>query len=62
MSKERKLYPEDQAKVDEYLKTGYNETERKPFKPFRLLLILLIVVTSFSFVSLFLGRLAGVEY
>lgn len=62
MAKERKLYPEDQAKVDEYLRTGYNDTERKPFKPFRLLLILVLVVTGFTFLSLFLGNLAGVEY
>ncbi|WP_372748726.1 DUF3094 family protein, partial [Litorivivens sp.] len=33
MSQDRKLYPEDQQRVDEYLKSGYNDTPRKPFKP-----------------------------
>lgn len=60
MAKEPKLYPEDQAKVDEYLRSGYNETERKPFKPLRMMLLLLVVVTSFSVLSIMIARLAGV--
>ena len=39
-----KLSPEDQAKVDEFISSGYNTTERKPFRPIRLLLILWCIV------------------
>lgn len=58
--KENKLYPEDQAKVDEFLSKGVNSVERKPFKPFRLFLILLVIVTGLSVFSLVLARMAGV--
>ena len=36
------LYPEDQKKVDEFLKRGVNSVERKPFRP-GLMIILLII-------------------
>ncbi len=61
MIKERKLYPEDQARVDQYLKSGYNETPRKPFKPMRLLMMLLVVVTAFSVFAIFLARSSGIH-
>lgn len=60
MSNERKLYPEDQQRVDEYLKSGYNDTPRKPFKPMRMIIMLIVVVTSFSALSIFLARASGV--
>ena len=60
MSQERKLYPEDQALVDEYLRTGYNDVERKPFRPLKLLGILAVVVTGFTFLSLAIAHFAGV--
>ena len=60
MTKENKLYPEDQARVDEFLSKGVNSVERKPFKPLRLLVILLLVVTSLSVFSLMLARMSGV--
>ena len=59
MSDEPKLYPEDQQKVDEFLARGINSVERKPFKPLRLLVLLLVVVTGLSVFSLFLVRWAG---
>ncbi len=40
-SYENRLYPDDQAKVDEFLKRGVNSVERKPFKPFRMILLLI---------------------
>lgn len=55
-----KLYPEDQAKVDEYLKVGYNNVERKPFRPFKLLLILIVAVSTMSIGSVLLARLTGI--
>ena len=61
MSKENKLYPEDQAKVDEFISKGINSVERKPFRPLRLLVILLVIVTGLSIFSLVLARTAGIH-
>lgn len=60
MAKENKLYPEDQAKVDEFLSKGVNSVERKPFRPLRLLLILVVVVTGLSVFSVMLARISGI--
>ena len=61
MNDERKLFPEDQRRVDEYLKSGYNETPRKPFKPMRLVFMLLAVVTAFSVFSILVARSSGIH-
>lgn len=61
MSNDNRLYPEDQEKVDKFLSEGVNSVERKPFRPLRLLVILLIIVTSLSFLSLTLTRCAGIS-
>lgn len=55
------LYPEDQEKVDEFISRGINSVERKPFRPGRLLLILIAVVTGLSILSQFLVRYAGIQ-
>ena len=55
------LYPEDQEKVDEFISRGVNSVERKPFKPGRMMLLLILVVTSLSILSQFLARYAGVD-
>lgn len=60
MTKENKLYPEDQAKVDAFLKTGVNSTERKPFRPLRLLIVLIVIVTGFSILSVKLPQIYGI--
>ena len=54
------LYPEDQKKVDEFVNRGINSVQRKPFRPLRLLALLIIVVTTLSLFSQFLARWAGV--
>ncbi len=56
---EPKLTPEDQAKVDEFVSTGINSVERKPFRPFRLLIFLVVVVSCLSGLSLMLARVSG---
>lgn len=56
-----KLYPEDQAKVDAFLKQGYNNVERKPYRPLKLLGILLIMVTTISVGALVLAALSGIH-
>lgn len=54
------LYPEDQAKVDEFIKRGVNSVERKPFRPLRLVILLIAVVMTLSVLSQLLARWAGV--
>ena len=55
------LHPEDQEKVDEFISRGVNSVERKPFKPMRMMILLIIVVTSLSILSQYLARFAGAE-
>lgn len=55
-----KLSPEDQARVDAYNKQGYNDVERKPFRPMLLLFILFLIVSSLGGLSYLLGKLEGV--
>ena len=57
---QNQLRPEDQQKVDEFLSRGINSVERKPFRPGRLLLMLIAVVMLLSIFSQLLARLAGV--
>ena len=54
------LYPEDQKKVDEFVNRGINSVQRKPFRPMRLMIMLIVVVTALSILSQFLARWAGV--
>jgi hypothetical protein len=56
-----KLNPEDQAKVDAFLKQGYNEIERKPFRPMKLLGILVVIVSFITVGSLVLARMSGIH-
>ncbi len=58
--REPELTPEDQAKVDKFVSTGINSVERKPFRPLRLLLFLVVVVSCLSGLSLLLARVSGV--
>jgi hypothetical protein len=59
-SYQNSLYPEDQAKVDGFLKCGVNSVERKPFRPMRLVLLLVVAVTGLSLLSQFLANWAGI--
>ncbi|MBB5211369.1 DUF3094 family protein [Microbulbifer hydrolyticus] len=56
----KKLSDQDQARVDQYLKSGYNDVERKPFRPFLLLGVIVGVLTLLSLLSLFIARTKGV--
>ncbi len=57
---ERRLYPEDQQRVDAFLKQGVNATERKPFRPLLLIVLLITVVTFFSLLSQGIALWSGV--
>ncbi len=59
-SYQNRLYPEDQAKVDEFVKRGINSVQRKPFRPMRLLLLLIAMVLGLSVLSQFVARWAGI--
>ena len=59
-SHQNTLYPDDQKKVDEFLRRGVNSVERKPFRPGRLLIMLMVVVLGLSLFSQLLARWAGV--
>ena len=54
---ERRLYPEDQARVDEFLQKGVNSVERRPFRPGLLLIILALVVIGIGQLRIWLGSL-----
>lgn len=57
----KQLSDEDQALVDGYLKRGYNETPRRGFKPFILLLFLAVVVYGIGMGAGLIVDLAGIE-
>jgi GrpB-like predicted nucleotidyltransferase (UPF0157 family) len=54
------LTPEDQARVDHFVSTGVNATDKKPFRPILLVILLVSVVTGFSLLSQLLAKTAGV--
>ena len=62
MSEERKLYPEDQTRVDSVLHSGYNDVERKPFRPLYMMIMLNVVVVALLFLSKWLVHRAGITW
>ena len=59
MKTEPKLSPEDQAKVDEFVSSGYNDVERKPFRPLLLLLVLWCVVALLGLIAWLYAKKLG---
>jgi len=57
---DRELRPEDQERVEGFLKRGVNSVERKPFRPILLMVMLIVVVAGLSLLSQLIARLAGV--
>ena len=56
----KKLSDADQARVDDFLERGVNSVERKPFKPVRLILLLMAAVVGFSLLSQGIAQWAGI--
>ena len=56
----KKLSDTDQAKVDGFLERGVNSVERKPFRPLRLIFLLMAVVAGFSLLSQGIAQWAGI--
>lgn len=59
MSEENKLSEEDMQRVQSVINSGYNSTERQPFRPLRLLAVLWIVVAILGGVSWLIGKNSG---
>ena len=54
------LTPQYQARVYLFVSTGVNATDKKPFRPILLGVLLVSVVTGFSLLSQLLAKTAGV--
>ena len=52
-----RLNPDDQKRVEHYLSAPQHQVERQPFKVWRLLLIIVIVVMALGVLSRLLSRL-----
>lgn len=52
-----RLNPDDQKRVEQYLSVPQHQVERQPFKVWRLLLIIMIVVIGLGLLSRLLSRL-----
>ena len=59
MFEQKKLSKEDQDRVDNYLQSGFNTSERQPFRPWRLLGLLWVVVSALGFISWYIGKQQG---
>jgi len=57
--KNRQLSEEDMARVEEYLSLPIHQVERKPYRPWVLLLVLWVVVAALGGVSLLFAWMNG---
>ena len=60
MVKEKRLSEEDQLRLSKYLQQPIHQVERKPFRPFLLLSIILLIMTGLSLFSYLLAYLHDV--
>jgi hypothetical protein len=54
------LYPDDQEKVNKYLSSNVNDVERKPFRPLILLVVVVLSLTALTYLGVFLSVDHGV--
>jgi hypothetical protein len=59
MSEENKLSAEDMERVEKFLNSGFNTTERKPFRGFRLLFGIWVIIAALGYLSYLIGKQAG---
>ena len=59
MSEQNNLSKEDMKRVKNYLNSGFNETERKPFRGLVLLAVIWSVVAILGGISWYIGQQAG---
>ena len=60
LNNERKLSQSDNARVEHFLKRGVNSVDRHPFRPIVLVLLLVLLVMGFSFLSQGIVHWAGI--
>lgn len=54
------LYKEDQNRVNEFIQTGVNNMERAPFRPWRLLAVIMSIMVLFTLISYLIAHFHGV--
>jgi hypothetical protein len=54
------LSPEDQRKVDDFVKSNVNSVDRKPFRPLMLLGYLFVILAAFTCLAFFIASSHGV--
>lgn len=59
MTEDPKLSDEDLERVQQFISSGYNSTERGPFRAFALLAVTWGVVIALGAVSYYIGKWAG---
>ncbi|RRV06145.1 DUF3094 family protein [Pseudomonas sp. v388] len=52
-----RLNPDDQRRVEEYLRAPQHQVERRPFRPWLLLVLLIVVVAGLGLLSRLLSHL-----
>lgn len=57
---QNKLSEEDMARVAQYLNSPLHRRERKPFRPWLLLIFLMALVTGLSLLSLLYAKIHGI--
>jgi hypothetical protein len=57
MERKPELSPQDQKLVDEFISTGIHSVERKPFKPWLLVLMVLACMASMTMLSIAIERM-----
>lgn len=57
MRKPEELSAEDRQRVEQVTHSGIHSVERKPFRPWLMMLMLLVVVTLFSVTAIVLEKL-----
>ncbi|MCQ4288135.1 DUF3094 domain-containing protein [Pseudomonas stutzeri] len=54
-----RLNPDDQKRVDQYLSAPQHQVERRPFRPWLLLALILVTVIGLGLLSRLLSRLVS---
>jgi len=57
MERKKELSPHDQRLVDQFTSTGIHSVERKPFKPWLLVLLVMASMTAMTIISIAIERM-----
>lgn len=55
-----KLSPEDQEKVDRYLSTSIHQVDRKPFRPWLLMTVIMLIMGLLTLIAWVIAKFQGV--